>query len=62
MADIEGFTTEDCRGFYDAFYAPNNATIVVVGDVAERRVLELIVKSYGAIPPSTLPVEDLRRP
>jgi zinc protease len=59
MQDIEGFSTEDCRAFYDTFYAPNNATIVVVGDVAERRILELIVKAYGAIPPSTLPHEDV---
>src|SRR5450432_4699340 len=59
MADIEGFTTEDCRAFYDTFYAPNNATLVVVGDVTERRILELVVKAYGAIPPSTLPHEDV---
>jgi zinc protease len=59
MADIEGFTTEDCRGFYDTFYAPNNATIVIVGDVTERRALELVVSAYGAISPSTLPVEDV---
>jgi zinc protease len=60
MPDIEGFTTEDCRSFYDTFYAPNNATIVIVGDVTERRALELIVKAYGKIPPSTLPLEDVR--
>jgi zinc protease len=59
MPDIEGFTTEDCRSFYDTFYAPNNATIVVVGDVTERRALELVTAAYGAIPPSTLPVEDV---
>ena len=60
MPDIEGFTTDDCRSFYDTFYAPNNATLVIVGDVTERRALELVVKAYGAIPPSTLPVEDVR--
>jgi zinc protease len=60
MPDIQGFTTEDCRAFYDTFYAPNNATIVVVGDVAERRALELIVNAYGAIPPSVLPIEDVQ--
>jgi zinc protease len=59
MQDIEGFSTEDCRAFYDTFYAPNNATIVVVGDITERRVFELIVQAYGAIPPSTLPYEDV---
>ncbi|HVU05315.1 MAG TPA: pitrilysin family protein [Polyangiaceae bacterium] len=60
MPDIEGFTTEDCRVFYDTFYAPNNATIVVVGDVPEKRVLELVVKEYGSIEPSVLPDEDVR--
>jgi zinc protease len=60
MPDIEGFTTEDCRDFYDTYYAPNNATLVVVGDVSERRVLELVVKAYGSIPPSTIPVEDVQ--
>src|SRR5689334_5293179 len=60
MPDIEGFTTDDCRAFYDTFYAPNNATIVVVGDVPERKVLELVVKEYGNIEPSVLPDEDPR--
>ncbi len=60
MPDIEAFTTEDCRAFYDAFYAPNNATIVVVGDISERHAVELIVKEYGGIPASTLPLEDSR--
>jgi zinc protease len=58
MPDIEGFTTEDCREFYDTYYAPNNATIVVAGDVTEKRLLELVVKEYGHIAPSKLPVED----
>jgi zinc protease len=59
MQDIQAFSTEDCRAFYDTFYAPNNATIVVAGDITERRVFELIVQAYGAIPPSTLPHEDV---
>jgi len=59
MADIQAFATDDCRTFYDTFYSPNNATIVVVGDVSERRALELISRSYGAIPPAELPVEDV---
>jgi zinc protease len=60
MEDIQNFDTEDCRVFYDTFYAPNNATLVVVGDVTERRVLELVSKAYGTIEPSLLPVEDVR--
>ena len=31
MKDIEGFTPEDCVDFYKTFYAPNNATVVIVG-------------------------------
>lgn len=60
MADIEGFTTDDCAEFYRTFYSPNNATIVVVGDVTEAQLLPRLVKAYGAIAPSELPLEDAR--
>ena len=60
MADIEGFTTEDCAAFYRTFYSPNNASIVVVGDVTEAQLLPRIVKAYGGIAPSELPLEDAR--
>ncbi|MFZ5894141.1 MAG: M16 family metallopeptidase [Myxococcota bacterium] len=59
MADIEGFTTDDCVAFYRTFYAPNNATIVVVGDVTESQLLPRISKAYGVIGPSVLPLEDV---
>jgi zinc protease len=58
MKDIEGFTPEDCVAFYKTYYAPNNATIVVAGDVKEKDVLEKIRDGYGAIPSATLPEED----
>jgi zinc protease len=58
MKDIEGFTTEDCAEFYRTYYAPNNATLVVVGDFSEAALLEKLSKAYGALAPSTLPVED----
>ncbi len=58
MADIEGFTPEDCVAFYKTYYAPNNATIVIAGDVREQDVLERIRDAYGAIPASTIPEED----
>jgi zinc protease len=59
MKDIESFTTEDCDQFYHTYYAPNNAIIVVVGDVSEANVLGRIAKAYGHLPPSELPVEDV---
>ncbi|HVH42092.1 MAG TPA: pitrilysin family protein [Labilithrix sp.] len=58
MTDIENFTPEDCVAFYRTYYAPNNATIVVVGDVAEKDVLTRIRDAYGAIPASDIPEED----
>jgi zinc protease len=59
MQDIEGFTTEDCDSFYRTYYAPNNAIIVVVGDVSAPFVLGKIAKAYGNLPSSALPVEDV---
>src|SRR6185436_7115526 len=58
MADIEAFTPEDCTAFYKTFYAPNNATVVVVGDVVEKDVLTRIAQAYGPIPAADIPEED----
>ncbi|MBX3230098.1 MAG: insulinase family protein [Labilithrix sp.] len=58
MKDIEGFTPDDCVDFYKTFYAPNNATVVVVGDVNEKDVLAKIRDAYGPIPTSSIPEED----
>ena len=58
MTDIEGFTPDDCVAFYETFYAPNNATIVIVGDVKEADVLSKIRDGYGAIEAATMPDED----
>jgi zinc protease len=60
MKDIEAFTPEDCVAFYETFYAPNNATVVIVGDVREADVLERIRDAYGAIEAGALPEEDTR--
>jgi zinc protease len=59
MKDILGFTTDDCRDFYRTFYAPNNATIVIVGDVAPPELLEQISRAYGRLERSALPLEDV---
>jgi zinc protease len=59
MEDIKGFTPEDCAAFYRTYYAPNNATVVVVGDVRERALLQWIRDEYGAIPSQTIPPEDV---
>jgi zinc protease len=47
MQDIEGFTVEDCHAFYETYYSPNNATLVVVGDIEPERALSKIQRVYG---------------
>lgn len=58
MKDIEGFTTEDCEAFYRAYYAPNNAALVISGDFKTADVLRMVSQRYGVLPSSTLPLED----
>jgi zinc protease len=58
MKDIEGFTTQDCEAFYRAYYAPNNAVLVISGDFKLEAVLRLVSQHYGVLPSSTLPLED----
>ena len=59
MEDIAGFTTEDCQAFYRTYYAPNNARLVIVGDVALGELLSLVQKEYGHLEPADVPVEDV---
>ena len=58
MDDIKGFTPGDCEDFYDTYYAPNNATLVIVGDVSPRDVLIKVGKAYGPIIRGDIPEED----
>ena len=50
--DLIAMSAKDARDFYKAFYAPNHATIAVVGDVDPNQVLEVITRHYGALPAS----------
>jgi zinc protease len=59
MQDIQGFTTDDCADFYRTHYAPNNAAVVIAGDVKEKDVLSRIQKAYGQLEPSVIPIEDV---
>lgn len=59
MEDIQRISRDDCLNFYKTFYAPNNATIVVVGDLNTKEVLEHIERSYASIPSSTIPKQTI---
>ncbi|MCR4269030.1 pitrilysin family protein [Nitratireductor sp. ZSWI3] len=48
--EIEGLTHDDLKAFYDRFYTPNNAILVVAGDVEADKVRKLAEGTYGAIP------------
>lgn len=56
MEDIRALSLPDIRAFYRTWYAPNNATIVCIGDFEEPALLDLIASHYAAIPPAELPV------
>jgi zinc protease len=60
MDDIKNLSTDDCVAFYRTYYAPNNASLVVVGDVSPRDVIRLAQDSYGHLAPSSIPVEDVQ--
>ncbi|HEX9692275.1 MAG TPA: pitrilysin family protein [Gemmatimonadales bacterium] len=50
MDDLDAAETPDIREFFDQFYAPNNATLVVVGDFEPTVAKQLIQQYFGDIP------------
>ncbi|WP_299550676.1 pitrilysin family protein [uncultured Tateyamaria sp.] len=48
--EMEALDMDDALGFYDTYYYPNNAILVVSGDVTPEEVRELADKYYGVIP------------
>ena len=49
MSDINNYEAEDLREWYQKWYAPNNATIVVAGDVEAEAVYKLAEKYFGKL-------------
>jgi zinc protease len=50
MTDLSAASLEDVKDFFRRYYAPNNASIVVAGDVKADEVKALVEKYFGAIP------------
>jgi zinc protease len=59
MDDLQNMTAQDARDWYARWYAPNNATLVVAGDVKADAVIALAKQYFGVIPAKPLP---LRKP
>ncbi len=55
MSDIQGWRRDEIIAYYKTYYAPNNAVLILVGDFAEARALELIRKYFGPIPSGPTP-------
>jgi len=49
-SDIEDLTVSDLKVWYDRYYHPNNATLIVVGDIDAADVFDLAEKYFGSIP------------
>ncbi len=60
MDDLRQMRAEDARQWYRRWYAPNNATLVVVGDVQAEQVRRWAEKHYGKIPARALPTRRLQ--
>ena len=56
MNDLQNMTASDARDWYRSWYKPNNATVVISGDVDAKQVLSLVEKYYGAVAAQELPV------
>lgn len=49
FAELEDATIEDAADFYDRYYAPSNAVLVVAGDCAAEEVVDLAARHFGRI-------------
>ncbi len=69
MSDLDALTTEDIQAYYRVHYAPSQATLIVVGDIAPDRLLAQIREAFGKLPkgpqlppvPTVEPVQEGER-
>jgi zinc protease len=64
MEDIQRINPPELRAFYNRFYQPNNALLVVAGDVDSRRVVARARETFGKIPraPAPPPMDSVEPP
>jgi predicted Zn-dependent peptidase len=63
LADLDAATLEDARDFFDTYYAPNNAALIVAGDFDPAMARTWIEKHFGSIPARPQPARpDLSEP
>lgn len=63
LDDLDAATLEDVQSFFDTYYSPNNAALVVVGDFEIAEAKEFIQNYFGAIPSAVVPpLPDIAEP
>ena len=63
LSDLEAATLDDVQQFFDTYYAPNNAVVVVVGDVNVGQTMDWVREYFGGIPRADVPpIPDLSEP
>ena len=64
MADLSAASLPDVENFFKTYYAPNNAVLVVAGDIDVPQAKQLVRKHFGAIPrgPAVPPLASMRLP
>src|SRR5262245_45479732 len=55
LKDLQAATLDDVKKFFETYYAPNNAVLVVSGDTTPDEVMKLAEKHFGSIPSKPLP-------
>jgi len=56
MSDLEAASVDDVRDFYNTYYVPENATLVLVGDFDSTQALQLVTQYLGRVPKAERPV------
>lgn len=63
MSDLENITLDDVVNHYKTYYSPNNAVMIIVGDIEEKKALSLIKKYFEKIPPvKNIPEVKIKEP
>lgn len=48
--EMEGLGLQDAIGFYEKYYTPNNATLIIAGDISPEQVREMTLKTWALVP------------
>ncbi len=61
-ADLNAANVEDVKAFFRTYYLPNNATLVIAGDIDMKKTRDLVEKYFGPIPAAPIPCSALANP